>query len=136
MSMGISSSRRKKREAELVGVLECWSVGVRSITPLLHYSITPVHPLVHCVNYDCRSRNLTSHPGPPRRHRPGDAELVVSHRLLDDHSRVGGCELRDSHTPWRSCRPARRATPSHGRIPCLRCWFDEKLQRRWSACTS
>ena len=53
------------------------------------------------------------------RHRAGDAELAVPHRLLHHHPRIAGRLLRADEHPRRDHRPARRAAAAHRRVPGL-----------------
>ena len=59
-------------------------------------------------------------PGAVGRHRAGDAELALPHRLLHHHSRVPGRQLRHPHLRRPRGGAARGAAAAHGRVPGLR----------------
>ena len=55
----------------------------------------------------------------PLRHRAGDAELAVPHRLLDHRARIAGCLLRADERQRRGGRAARRAAAAYRRVSGL-----------------
>ena len=81
-----------------------------------------------CASIDAshRCRRSRSGQGEPRRHRAGDAELAVPHRLLHHRARIAGRLLRADERAGRRRRPARRAAAAYRRLsgllraPCSR----------------
>ena len=67
--------------------------------------------------------------GEPLRHRAGDAELAVPHRLLDHRARVAGRLLRADERQGRGGGAARRAAAAHRRVSGLHRRRDRGVRR-------
>ena len=74
-----------------------------------------------------RRHRSRDHQGEPRRHRAGNAELAVSHRLFDHRAGIPGRLLRDDERARRRRRPARRAAAAYRRVSGLLRGGDARL---------
>ena len=70
------------------------------------------------MHMDRRGRSRSGE-GEPLRHRAGDAELAVPHRLLDHRARVAGCVLRADEREGRGGGAARGAAAAYRRVSGL-----------------